>query len=312
MSAAGPEEQATINDEQGTVASQSTRNGEVIGYRRDDLEINPPTSIRTTSRPRRARRGSRLCRCPTTLSESPARLRHADRRVGLRPHPPARRRAAGRADHRPRPPTRRRRPPGSELADRDLAGERRGPLPPRKATSTRRRSTPTSRWRALHDRRPRPLRVHRRSSPAPIRGRITRTRGARAHIHFSLFGPRVRDAAGDADVLPRATRCSSRTRSSTRSPTSRPRTDDLPLRPRPHRSRVGTGLRIRHRSPWPRGHPDGGLEAPALTPSQTIGPFLHIELPFEGEEARSPEPSRRDPPDRPGLRRRGATRSTTG
>ena len=33
-----------------------------------------------------------------------------------------------------------------------------------------------------------------------------------AHIHFSLFGPGVRDAARHADVLSRAIRCSTTTR----------------------------------------------------------------------------------------------------
>ena len=43
MSADGSDEQATIKEEEeSTVASELTRNGEVIGYRRDDLEINPP------------------------------------------------------------------------------------------------------------------------------------------------------------------------------------------------------------------------------------------------------------------------------
>ena len=42
MSADCSDEQATIKEEESTVASELTRNGEVIGYRRDDLEINPP------------------------------------------------------------------------------------------------------------------------------------------------------------------------------------------------------------------------------------------------------------------------------
>jgi protocatechuate 3,4-dioxygenase, beta subunit len=41
VSEGGPEDQATIKEES-TVASELTRNGQVIGYRHDDLEVDPP------------------------------------------------------------------------------------------------------------------------------------------------------------------------------------------------------------------------------------------------------------------------------
>jgi protocatechuate 3,4-dioxygenase, beta subunit len=65
----GRDDRATINEEEGAVAPEATRNGEVIGYRRDDLEINPPylypdyvsTRTRAPNRP--------LVPMPHTLSE---------------------------------------------------------------------------------------------------------------------------------------------------------------------------------------------------------------------------------------------------
>jgi protocatechuate 3,4-dioxygenase, beta subunit len=69
VSADGSDEQATIKEEESTVASELTRNGEVLGYRRDDLEINPPylypdyasTQTRAPKRP--------LVPMPHTISE---------------------------------------------------------------------------------------------------------------------------------------------------------------------------------------------------------------------------------------------------
>src|SRR5215208_3137765 len=80
----GPEEQATIKDDkESTVASEPTTNGGVLGYRRDDLEINPPylypdyvsTETRAPKRP--------LVPMPHTLSEitGPA---YGHKRIGER------------------------------------------------------------------------------------------------------------------------------------------------------------------------------------------------------------------------------------
>ena len=120
-----------------------------------------------------------------------------------RPDAAARRRAARRADHRHRPRARRGRPADPRRARRDLAGERRRPLPATRSTSIRRRST--------------------RTSPAPAAASPTTTGRYRfvtvkpgaypwgnhenawrpAHIHFSIFGRALHAAARDADVLPR-------------------------------------------------------------------------------------------------------------
>src|SRR5207249_12048803 len=59
---------------------------------------------------------------------------------------------------------------------------------------------------------------------------------------------------------------------------------DLPVRPRPDRAGVGPRLRLGHRPPRPRRHPLRAAGRPPvtakLTPSQTVGPFLAIGLPW--------------------------------
>jgi protocatechuate 3,4-dioxygenase, beta subunit len=81
-----PEEQATIKDaKEGTVASEPTTNGGVLGYRRDDLEINPPylypdyvsTRTRAPKRP--------LVPMPHTLSEVTGPV-YGDERIGELDH----------------------------------------------------------------------------------------------------------------------------------------------------------------------------------------------------------------------------------
>ena len=136
-----------------------------------------------------------------------------------RPHPPARRRAAGRADRRQRAGRGRGRPPGPGHP----ASRSGRPTPPAgtptTATGTRPRSTRSftgtgalltgaGRVLPLHDDQAGRLPV------AQPRQRLA----PGAHPLLALR-PGVPAAPGHPDVLPRATRCSTRTRSSTRSPT---------------------------------------------------------------------------------------------
>src|SRR5215467_8282802 len=103
------------------------------------------------------------------------------------------------------------------------------------------------------------------SSPAPTRGRTART------------------APGYPDVLPRR-------------PAVLPGSDlqlgarggegpaDLPVRPELHRAGVGARLQLGHRAPRPWRHrlrePGRRTVTKKLTPSQTVGPFLEIGLPW--------------------------------
>ena len=60
-----------------------------------------------------------------------------------------------------------------------------------------------------------------------------------AHIHFSLFGTRVREPARDADVLPGRPALLPGPDLPLGARPARPRADDLPLRPRRDQARVG-------------------------------------------------------------------------
>ena len=92
------------------------------------IRVPHPEYARPACEPRR---GPCSC-CPQTLARADRpRLRGRGRGRGRhRSHPPARGRAARRAHHRQRPRARRGRPAGPQRPDRDLAGQRRRPLPP--------------------------------------------------------------------------------------------------------------------------------------------------------------------------------------
>ena len=150
----------------------------------------------------------------------------------------ARGRAARRADHRHRPRPRRRRPAGAERAARDLAGQRRRPLPPRG------RPASGAARPELHRRRPD---AHRRRGPLPLRhGEARRLSveeppervAAGAHPLLRLR-PRLHAAARHADVLPRRS--------------ALPVRPDLQLRPRPEGARAARSPGSTSRRPSPSG-----------------------------------------------------------
>ena len=191
----------------------------VVGYRRDNAEVDPPYLYPElpVARDARARRG-RSVLLPHTLSEVTGPVFGHDRVGELRPRPhaPARGRAARRADHRDRARARRRRPAGAATrwsrsgrptppgATRHDGDQHPAPLDPNF----------TGAGRCLTD-DDGPLPLRHRSSPAPTRGGTTTTPG----------GPRTSTSRCSGRRSPRgwsrrctspATRSSSRTRSSTR------------------------------------------------------------------------------------------------
>ena len=289
-----------------TSACRCDRSGEkvadtdrILGYRRDVDGVHPQllwpdyrsTVVRAPKRP--------LAILPHTLTEVTGPVFGAEPLGDARPrpHPPGRRRAARRADHRRRPRARRRRAPAA--ATRWSRSGR--PTPPAAtrttATATPRRSTRTSpapgatltdaegRYRVRHDqaRRVPVAQPRQRLAPGP-------------HPLLAVR-PRVRPAAGHPDVLPRRPAASRTTRSSTRCRDERARrAPGRELRPR--RDRAGVGARLpastsccagRERTPLGRGPL---TMAEGITPSQTVGPFFAIGLPWPDGPTSSPRARR--------------------
>ena len=134
----------------------------------------------------------------------------SDRRDGQRPHAALRRSAAGRADHRGRATAGRGRP-------RDTAYRwwRSGRRTPRAATGTRattirRRSIPTFWARAGPSRTSEGHYRFLTIKPGAYPWRNHHNAWRPAHIHFSLFGPALREPAGHADVFPQRSADSAR------------------------------------------------------------------------------------------------------
>ena len=127
---------------------------------------------------------------PHTLSELTGPV-YGDRAVGELDHDLTRQhagRAARRADHRERPCAGTGREARPRPADRDLAGERRRPLPATRSTRTTRRSTRTSpaAGRCLTDDDGEYRFVTVKPGAYPWRNHPNAWRPN--HIHFSLFG----------------------------------------------------------------------------------------------------------------------------
>ena len=99
------------------------------------------------------------------------------RRARPRPHAPARGRAAGPADHRPRPRQGGRRPRRCRHAGRDLAGQRRRPLPPPLGQLAEPDRPELQRRRALPDRQAGLLPLRHDPARARTRGATTPTPG---------------------------------------------------------------------------------------------------------------------------------------
>ena len=121
--------------------------------------------------------------------------------------------------HRPGP--RRRRSTGAAPARRGLAGQRRRPLHPQARPAPGADRPELHRRRPLPDRRRRRLPVHHDQARALPVAQPPQRLAAGAHPLLAVRH-RLHPAAGHPDVLPRATRCSRWTRSTSRSPTRRP------------------------------------------------------------------------------------------
>ena len=228
----GPEDQATIKEE--TVASELTRNGEVIGYRHDDLEVDPPylypdyvsTRTRAPKRP--------LVPMPHTLSEITGPV-YGDERIGELDHDLTRQYEGeplgeriivhGRLLDQDGKPVRN---SLIEIWQANAAGRYRhdGRSPPGAARPQLRRR------RSLHDRRPGPLRVHHHQARRlPVEEQPQRL-ALPAHPLLAVR-PRLRDAPGHPDVLPGRPTLLPGPDLQLGSRSEGPRAADLPLRPRP-------------------------------------------------------------------------------
>ena len=199
-----------------------------------------------------------------------------------RPDDRARRRGGRPADHRHRAAARRRRATDPSLAGRDLAGQRVGPLPPPQRPVAGHARPQLHRRRARAHRRRRHATGSRRSARAPTRGATTPTPGARRTSTSRCSAGRSPSASSPRCTSP-TTRCSSRTRSSTPSPTRRPASASSPATTTTSTDAgVGARLPLRHRRARPGGDAvrgaDRWLSRRRLTPSQTVGPFLHLAL----------------------------------
>ena len=260
------------------MAHRVSQGVQLAGYRRDDVEVDPPylhpdyvaTRTRAPKRP--------LLLLPHTLTEvtGPVFGHERDRRARPRPDPPARRRAARRADHPPRPRARRRRAAGAQHAGGDLAGQRGGALPPRGRPPPGSARPELHRRRALHDRRRGALPLHHgQAGRVPVAQPPERV-ARRAHPLLAVRAG-LRHAARHADVLPRRPALLPGPDLPLGARPQAPRADDLPVRPRRDRAGVGAGLQVRHRScagARPRRWRTEVASPP--TPSQTVGPFFHI------------------------------------
>ena len=99
-----------------------------------------------------------------------------------------------------------------------------------------------------------------------------------AHIHLSLFGPSFLTRLVDADVLSRRPAVSLRSDLQLRARRQGARAHGLPVRPGDDQARVGAGLHLRHRAQGRATPPRWTPTMPERTPSQTVGPYLHIGL----------------------------------
>ena len=183
-----------------------------------------------------------------------------------------------------------------------------------------RRSIPTSPAPGrTPDRRRGPLPLHD-DQPGAYPWRNHHNAWRPAHIHFSLFGPAVRHAAGDADVLPRRPAASRTTRCCTvRRPRARSgwcRSFDLDA----DRAGMGARLPVRHRrarrrqrrrSRSARDRPDGWSPRRRRPSGRSSTSAWRRRMP-RSARWRGPRHARRaHPPARPRARRRRASRCPT-
>ena len=153
------------------------------------------TRLRAPARP--------LLPLPHTLSElSGPGVRDGDVEVSTPTSPPPRRAAARAADRGQRPGRRGGRPAGTRFADRDLAGECRGPVPPRRRSARRAARSELRRRRPVPDRLRGPLPVRHDQAGRLSLAEPPECLAAGPHPFLALR-PGVRSATRDADVLPR-------------------------------------------------------------------------------------------------------------
>ena len=242
------------------MAHRVSQGVQLAGYRRDDVEVDPPylhpdyvaTRTRAPKRP--------LLLLPHTLTEVTGPV-YGHERVGELDHDLTRQHDGE--------------PLGERiiLHGRVLDGDRR---PVRNTLVEIWQANAAGRYRHAVDRHPAPLDPNFTGAGRCMtddEGRyrfITVKPGAypwrnhpnawrAAHIHISLFGPGFRHAARHADVLPRRPALLPGPDLPLRARPQAPRADDLRVRPRQTVAGVGARLQLRHRPARARGHADGGL-----------------------------------------------------
>ena len=164
---------------------------------------------------------------------------------------------ARRADHRQRPRQRRGRPPGSGRADRNLAGERGGPLRPYRRPAPGAARSEFFRSRAGRDRRRRPLPLHDHQAwRLPVEEPPERlAAGAHPPVAVRTFLPDPPDhpdvfSGRPAFPLRPDLQCGHRRKGAEPA--------DLGVRPRNDQAGMGPRLPLRHRPPRPERHPVRG------------------------------------------------------
>ena len=247
-------------------------------------------TTRRTSRRRCAIPSSRSCTCPHTITEitgpalGDARADHARGRRSDQPARGRHRSASGSPS-----PAACSTPRASRCATRWWRSGR--PTPPgatcTAGTTGRRRWTPTSPEPGAASPTTRGAIGSSPSSPGRTRGATTTTRGDRPTSTSRSWGGPSPSGSSPRCTSP-ATRSSPMTPSSTRSATSRP-AERMISRFSIHGTQpeLGAGVRVRHLPARPGGDTvRGGAVIFGTTPSQTVGPYFAIGLPWpEGPHA---------------------------
>ena len=117
--------------------------------------------------------------------------------------------------------------------------------------------------------------------PGPIRGESLQRLAASPHPLLA-DGPRIHPASRDPDVLPGRSLLPLRPDLQLGQRSGRPRANGLALLDPRHGSELGGRLRVRHLSARTRRHAvRGGALIFETPPSQTVGPYFAIGLPFD-------------------------------
>ena len=162
--------------------------GNLPPARRRPASAQPFAGLQVDDRPLARQAGGRAAAEPVG-DHRPAAAGRAARCQRERPDAPAHGRAAGRAHHRAGPRARRGRQAGAQRPGRDLAVQRRRPLPSSRRPARRAARSQLLRRRPRARRRRRATTASSPSSPAPIRGRTTTMPGGRRISISRCSGP---------------------------------------------------------------------------------------------------------------------------